>query len=182
MELTTQELARILQLQDDLLGALVGLARTCVRMEDISAVPPLLIAGLSATQAPAQADPLLLTALLEEAHAQKAAETAGCASCLTPCGRFSDFSMQELHCMSTEVQVQKHLLLCALHGIAAQAHALRTLGTPDAKAEDFLLRGVFFLGEYVDAADIHTLVQEAGTLSLHCDALLRHMAADTAEE
>lgn len=123
------------QLQDELTGALIGLARSCEQMEDTSAIPAILQEGLFATITNVNFDDDSLQKMIDEIHEIKNHALKGCEICTAPCGRFFDFSMEEIWTADEDIRSLKSLILFGLRGMAAYAYHARILGYTDEKAD-----------------------------------------------
>lgn len=85
------------RLQDELTGALIGLARAA----DGKAAPAesiwrTLIEGLFTTITNVSFDDAAITRQIEKTHAEKAALIPQCGGCGSPCSRNNDYDMNEL--------------------------------------------------------------------------------------
>lgn len=113
------------RLQNELTGALIGLARAI----DDPAVPSaetwtIMTEGLLATAPDACLSDAALETLIQNVRAEKARLAPGCSQCMAPCGRTADYDMQALWNAEEEVRTLKLRILADLREIAAHiAHA-----------------------------------------------------------
>ena len=117
------------RLWDELLGAVIGLARASEGNEaDLTdETNTALLAGLAAAP---DSDGELLSACIQRIHAEKKRIIPNCYACAMPCGRTSDYHMEDLRLGIGDAPALRALILS---GLRIAALALRQAGAP---AED----------------------------------------------
>ena len=105
-------------LQNELIGALVGLSRAANGNEDMLTPDThrLLLGALSALSN--GSDTAKRTFILR-IHAEKARLAPGCSICPSPCGRTADFDLNELKLESERARTLKMTILSHLAGASA---------------------------------------------------------------
>ena len=113
------------RLQNELTGALIGLARAIDDPAVASAETwTIMTEGLMATAPDACLSDAALETLIQNVRAEKARLAPGCSQCMAPCGRTADYDMQALWNAEEEVRTLKLRILADLREIAAHiAHA-----------------------------------------------------------
>ena len=113
------------RLQNELTGALIGLARAIDDPAVASAETwTVMTEGLLATAPDACLSDAALETLIQNVRAEKARLAPGCSQCMAPCGRTADYDMQALWTAEEEVRTLKLRILADLREIAAHiAHA-----------------------------------------------------------
>lgn len=113
------------RLQNELTGALIGLARAIDDPAVASAETwTIMTEGVLATAPDACLSDATLETLIQSVRAEKARLAPGCSSCTAPCGRTADYDMQALWTAEEEVRALKIRILADLCEIAAHiAHA-----------------------------------------------------------
>lgn len=113
------------RLQNELTGALIGLARAIADPAVPSAETwTIMTEGLLATAPDACLSDAALETLIQNVRAEKARLAPGCSQCMAPCGRTADYDMQALWNAEEEVRTLKLRILADLREIAAHiAHA-----------------------------------------------------------
>lgn len=113
------------RLQNELTGALIGLARAIDDPAVASAETwTVMTEGLLATAPDACLSDAALETLIQNVRAEKARLAPGCSQCMAPCGRTADYDMQALWNAEEEVRTLKLRILAGLREIAAHiAHA-----------------------------------------------------------
>ena len=106
-------------LQNQLLGALVGLSRAANGSEDMitSETNRLMLGALSALRS--GASDTERRAFILRLHTEKARLAPGCSTCPSPCGRTADFDMNELSLEGERTRSLKLSILSCLLGAAA---------------------------------------------------------------
>ena len=117
--------AATVRLQDELTGALIGLARA---IDDpalaYAETWTIMTEGLMATTLDACISDATLETLIQSVRVEKARLAPGCSSCTAPCGRTADYDMQALWTAEEEVRALKLRILADLREIASHiAHA-----------------------------------------------------------
>ena len=113
------------RLQNELTGALIGLARAIDDPAVASAETwTIMTEGLLATAPDACPVDAAIEALIRKVRAEKERLAPGCSQCMAPCGRTADYDMQALWTAEEEVRALKLRILADLREIAAHiAHA-----------------------------------------------------------
>lgn len=130
--------------QMEIFGAAVGLVRTMDKVGADAQSDELLLAALSALDDSPQAD------WVEKLHEQKNILSPDCAVCPTPCGHNDDFDLSTMNLLPDEIREKKNAVI----------NAVLRLAKSDSPDLDLLHRGVFIIGEYVDAAMLDGLLQK----------------------
>ena len=100
------------RLQDELTGALIGLARAvCGGSEPAESAYRIVIEGLFAAVTNVSFDDSALRRLLDEAHREKSRLVPGCGECAVPCGRTNDYDMRKLWEADEDIRSLKSLIL-----------------------------------------------------------------------
>ena len=113
------------RLQNELTGALIGLARAIDDPAVASAETwTIMTEGLMATAPDACLSDAALETLIQNVRAEKARLAPGCSQCMAPCGRTADYDMQALWNAEEEVRTLKLRIVADLREIAGHiAHA-----------------------------------------------------------
>ncbi|MEE1378351.1 MAG: hypothetical protein UF438_06535 [Oribacterium sp.] len=142
------------RLQNELTGALIGLARAIDDPAVASAETwTVMTEGLLATAPDACLSDAALETLIQNVRAEKARLAPGCSQCMAPCGRTADYDMQALWNAEEEVRALKLRILADLREIAA--HIAHAPAQQDEKTDVYplLYEALFKIGydESVDA-------------------------------
>ena len=143
--------ADVAQLQDELTGALIGLARaTDGGMQATPEAWRLMIEGLFTTVTNVNFNEKTIRELIGRVHAEKAQLVPDCSSCAAPCGRTSDYDMNLLWSADEDIRSLKSLVLFGVRGMAAYAHHAMVLGYTDDEVNRFFAKALFAIGEDPD--------------------------------
>ena len=165
--------AHVAQLQDELTGALVGLARAADNAPDVNeGTWQLMIEGLFTTVTNVNFHEKALRQLIDRVHGEKARLVPNCAACTAACGRTSDYDMAQLWNAQEDVRSLKSLILFGVRAMAAYAHHAMVLGYTDAEVNDFFEKALFAIGEDWGMEELLPIVMEVGEKNLKCMALL----------
>lgn len=151
----------MVSIQDQLAGALIGLARpTDGNAHLISpSATAALIDGLAALRS--GADRAALEKLLERIGEEKRKMVPSCFYCASPCGKNDNYDMDRLRDADREVREMKTQLL---QGIQEMAVSLQ--GQPGGAAEGFLYKALIVIGiDEFTPEDLRPILQEMGEIS-----------------
>lgn len=141
--------AATVRLQDELTGALIGLARAIddpavasaetwtIMTEGLMATAPDACLDDTATAPGTCLSDAALETMIQNVRAEKARLAPGCSSCTAPCGRTADYDMQALWAAEEEARALKLRILADLREIAA--HIAHAPAQQDENAEVYLL-------------------------------------------
>ena len=106
-------------LRRELLGCLIGLARTCSNNPPTDDTEGLLLAGLHAADEAVPMSPDRLRALIDRVKADKVAVSPNCATCTSPCGKNDDYDLTRIDDADPAIRAAKERIL---HGLMVRAH------------------------------------------------------------
>ncbi len=164
-------------LQDQLTGALVGLARTVREAkcagEDRRVADDLAMEGLFATLTNVDFDDAELTSLIERVHAERAriAFAAGVS-------QVEDLDLDEVWNAPEDARSLKSLVLFGLRGLAAYAYHAAALTYRDEAVSSFLHEGLAGVAE-ASADELLPLSLKVGEVNLRCMELLDQANTET---
>ena len=98
-------------LRRELLGCLIGLARTCSNNPPTDETEGLLLAGLHAADEATALETERLRALIDRVRADKFAVSPGCAACAAPCGKNDDYDLARMDAAEPSVRQAKERIL-----------------------------------------------------------------------
>ena len=160
--------ADVAGLQDELTGALVGLARTCETAGSTGErTCELVVNGLFACVTNVNFNEFSIRALIEEVHAETAAvaRTAGIEA-------QDDYDMSNMWNADEDIRSLKSLVLFGIRGTAAYAYHARVLGKRDENVDAFFVESLAALAEPGSVDSLLPLVLKVGEINLACMALL----------
>ena len=165
--------AEVAQLQDELTGALIGLARVTDNAPDVNeGTWRLMIEGLFTTVTNVNFNENTLKKLIDRVHEEKARLMPDCSVCASPCGRTTDFDMAEVWEAQEDIRSLKSLILFGIRGMAAYAYHAMVLDYTDEELNRFFAKALFAVGEDWGMEELLPIVLEVGEKNLACMALL----------
>lgn len=166
-------------LQDELTGALVGLARAADGNEPTPSTDLAMLEGLFTTITNVNFDNEAILRQIEVTKKAKEALIPNCACCASHCVRNDDYDMNELWNADEDVRSLKSLILFGLRGMAAYAYHALMLGYSDKEVNNFFYKGMFAIGEDWGMGELLPLVIETGKVNLKCMELLDKANTET---
>lgn len=172
--------ADVAKLQDELTGALIGLARaTDGNTQPTANTYKLIIKGLFTTITNVNFNAETITALIDEVHAEKAKLVPNCSTCADPCGRNNDYDMEKVWNAEEDIRSLKSLILFGIRGMAAYAYHAGVLGYVSDEVNAFFCKALFAIGEDWGMNELLPIVLEVGQHNLTCMALLDKANTET---
>lgn len=170
------------QLQDELTGALIGLARAIEGNEDIinQHTYRLIIEGLFTTITNVNFSNEKLSEYIRRIEAEKQRLVPNCSCCASSCGRNDNYDMQKLWKADEDIRSLKSLILFGVRGMAAYAYHAMVLGYMDEAVNQFFIKALFAVGmDDWGMDELLPIVMEVGEVNLKCMALLDKANTET---
>ena len=165
--------ADVAQLQDELTGALIGLAHA---VENAGYLPKqasrAIIEGLFTTLTNVSFDEKAIARQIELTHAAKDAISPMCASCASPCGKTNDYDLNKIWEANEDIRSLKSLILFGLKGMAAYAYHALMLGFSDEEVNMFFCEALCKVDTEDTMETLLPTVMKVGEINLKCMALL----------
>ena len=172
--------ADVAKLQDELTGALIGLARaTGGATQTTPDTWPIFIEALFTTVTNVNFNEKTIRAMMERVAAEKAKLAPGCSTCASHCDRSDDYDLNELWNAQEDIRSLKSLILFGVRGMAAYAHHAMVLGYMDDEVNRFFAKALFAVGEDWGMDELLPIVMEVGEKNLKCMALLDQANTET---
>ena len=166
-------------LQDELTGALIGLARVCAGQPRTEETDRLILEGLFTTVTNVSFHDGTLRALIDRVNAEKARLMPGCAGCAAPCGNTDNYDLGRLWNADEDVRSLKSLILFGIRGMAAYAYHAMALGYTDGEVNSFFCKALYALAEDWGMEELLPIVMEVGKVNLACMELLDRANTET---
>lgn len=166
-------------LQDELTGALIGLARACSNNPVTERTNRIILEGLFTTVTNVNFSDETVQAMIRKVEQEKKAIVPNCLSCAAPCGHNNDYDMRKLWEAGEDIRSLKSLILFGIRGMAAYAYHAMVLGYSDETVDQFFFRALFAIGEDWGMEEFLPIVMEVGKVNLTCMELLDRANTET---
>jgi hydroxylamine reductase len=156
------------RLQDELTGALIGLANATVGNEDLieEQTMELVLRGLVLRLDENGANEDALQALLRSVRAEKARIVPNCAACINPCGRNADYDMELLWTDHEEIRAGKLQILSGIRRMAREVcRAENISGMQKKEFEAFILNALRAVGDDWMAEALRPMIEATEQMS-----------------
>lgn len=168
------------QLQDELTGALIGLARAT----EGTAVPTqttyqVMLEGLFTTITNVSFDNDAINNMMKKVRKEKEKLVQSCSRCQTPCGKNDEYDMNDLWNDNEDIRSLKSLILFGIRGMAAYAYHAKVLGYSDEEVNKFFCEALFMIGYGDSLETLLPVVLKVGEINLKCMALLDKANTET---
>lgn len=167
--------ANTARLQDELTGALIGLARATEGNEQLvtEEMNQLVLEGLFTTITNVNFNDETLNLLIDKIEDTKKKLVPNCFTCSDSCGRNNNFDMNTLWTTDEDIRSLKSLILFGIRGMAAYAYHASVLGYTDETISKFFYKALFAIGMKDWGMDkLLPIVLEVGKVNLRCMELL----------
>ena len=169
-------------LQDQLTGALIGLARATEG--NVSSVTEdthrLVMEALFATLTNVNFDNNAIEELTRRVEEEKQRLAPDCSVCGSACGRNDNYDMEKLWNADEDIRSLKSLILFGVRGMAAYAYHAALLGYTDEEVNRFFYKALFAVGmDDWGMNELLPVVLEVGEVNLKCMALLDKANTET---
>ena len=167
------------KLQDQLTGALIGLARSSRGKTPSESSHRAMIEGLFTTITNVSFDEERIREQIENVKKEKNVLTAGSGDGSQPCTGNEDYDMDLLWNADEDILSLKSLILFGLRGMAAYAFHAMVLGYSDEEVNAFFYEGLCAVGEEWTMEQLLPVVLKVGEINLKCMALLDRANTET---
>lgn len=164
--------ARTANLQDELTGALIGLAKVCENNLYTKETTEIVMEGLFTTITNVNFHDEVLEKMIQKVHEEKRRIVPDGSSCAFRCGNISDYNMKELWEANEDIRSLKSLILFGIRGMAAYAYHAWVLGYSDEEVNQFFYRALSIIGNEREQEELLPIVLETGAVNLKCMELL----------
>lgn len=159
-------------LQDELTGALIGLARACENNAKTDATDRIIIEGLFSTITNVNFNDETLRAMIDRIHKEKSRIVPGCAACASPCGNTNDYDMKQIWEADEDIRSLKSLILFGIRGMSAYAYHALMLGYRDETVNAFFYKALSVISYDYGMDELLPIVLEVGEVNFRCMELL----------
>ena len=170
------------QIQDQLTGALIGLARATDGNEHLisESSTAVVVEGLFATLTNVNFDNAALEKLLDRVEAEKRKMVPDCFACASPCSKNNEYNMENLWNADEDIRSLKSLILFGIRGVAAYAYHAAVLGYHDEAVNRFFYKALIAIGmDDWGMEELLPIVLEVGEVNLKCMAMLDKANTET---
>ena len=171
--------AAVAKRQDQLTGALIGLARAADTNTPTASTHRAVIEGLFTTLTNVNFSEETVRQQIDTVRREKALLTPNCGACACPCGRTDEYDLGKLWETDEDIRSLKSLILFGLRGMAAYAYHAMVLGYTDEEVNRFFYEGLFAIGEDWGMEELLPMVMKVGQVNLKCMALLDKANTET---
>jgi len=162
----------VAKLQDELTGALIGLARAATNGAKSDRTTHLILEGLFTTITNVSFNEETLRSLISDVNNEKNAVSPSCDSCGSRCGSTDNYDMNKIWNADKNVRSLKSLILFGIRGMAAYAYHALMLGYQSEEINNFFYNALSALAEDWGKDELLPLVLETGKINLSCMELL----------
>ncbi len=166
-------------LQDELTGALIGLAKACGNNTPTDNSTRLIIEGLFTTITNVNFNNATIQKMINRVREEKAKIVPGCSTCAFPCGNTDDFDMKNIWETDEDIRSLKSLILFGIRGMAAYAYHALVLGYEDKEVNDFFYKALAVISYDLEIDALLPVVLEVGEVNLKCMELLDRANTET---
>lgn len=165
---------KILDLKNELTGALIGLAKSCLNNPKTDNTDRIIIEGLYSTAGDnLDLDNEVLFTLINKVKNEKNNIVPNCGMCASPCGNTSDYDMNKLWNDTDDIRAIKTLILFGIREISVYAYNAMTLGYENIEVNEFFYKSLSVIGYEMKMNDLLPIALEIGKINMKCMELLK---------
>lgn len=154
------------KLQDELTGALIGLAHVCSTNPKTKETDRLILEGLFTTVTNVSFNNETIQKLIDRVNLEKNSNAG-------------NYDMDKIWNAQEDIRSLKSLLLFGIRGMAAYAYHAMVLGYESEEVNAFFYKALYVLGEELGMEELLPVVMEAGKVNLSCMELLDRANTET---
>lgn len=156
----------IKKLQNQLIGTLIGLARATSGNGDLVTFSTI-DTTIKALVLCDSDDSQVLSKLINKVEEEKKKLVPDCYYCMNPCGRTSNYDMNELETLSEEIQTIKFEILSGIKKIASSIKQNSSLAYEDENILNIFYRALFAIGENTWSKEwLQSVIQDLENINL----------------
>jgi hydroxylamine reductase len=159
--------ADVANLQDELTGALIGLALAAEGRKPSESADRAMLSGLFTTITNVNFSSDAVAEMTDRVRAEAAKFKGGCAGCAMNCGA-GDLDMAEIWRADEDIRSLKALILFGLRGMAAYAYHAMVLGYTDEAVNAFFYEGLRAVARENTMDALLPLVLKTGEVNFKC--------------
>lgn len=159
-------------LQDELTGALIGLAKACGNKLKTDNTTRIIIEGLFTTIENVNFNDEILKEMIAKVRVEKNVIAPNCSCCASPCGNTDEYNMEQLWNADEDIRSIKSIILFSIREIAAYAYHALVLGYEDEKVNNFFYKALSIISYDLEMKYLLPVVSEAEEVKLQCMELL----------
>ena len=160
-------------LQDELTGALIGLAKACGHNPRLETTTGILVEGLFTTITNVNFKDEVLIKMIKRVRQEREKIVPNCSKCTSVCGNTSEYDMKEIWDSDEDIRSLKSSILFGLRGIAAYAYHAMVLGYEDEAVNEFFYKALSIISYDLSIDQLLPVVLEVGEINLACMELLK---------
>lgn len=164
--------ANTANLQDELTGAIVGLARACAQNAYTENTTKLMVEALFTTITNVNFNDETLKILIEKVRVRKQEIISGGENSTSDNHDVNDYDMKNLWNATEDIRSLKSLILFGIRGMAAYAYHAAVLGYQEEEVDQFFYKALTLIGSDMSMEELLPAVLEVGAVNLKCMELL----------
>ena len=154
--------AETARLQDELTGALIGLARACGNNPKTENTDRVIIEGLFTCVTNVNFNAKTVEGMISAVREEKNRVVPNCRDCASSCGNTDDFDMENIWNDNEDIRSLKSLILFGIRGMAAYAYHAMVLGYEDEAVNQFFYKALCAISYEMKMGDLLPIVLEVG--------------------
>ena len=166
-------------LQDELTGALIGLAKACGNNPKTENTDRVIIEGLYTTITDMNFNDETMQNMITKVENEKKTVAPGCSLCQSRCGNTDNYDMKKLWNDHEEIRSLKSEILFGIREMAAYAYRAMVLGYTSEEVNDFFYKALAVIGYEMEPEDLLSVILEMNEKNPICKELLDKANATT---
>lgn len=164
--------AAVAALQDELTGALIGLAKAGCNQARTADTDRLIIGGLYTTLTNVNFNQETVIHMIEQVNREKNRILESLDACSSQANKDDYYDLNNIWDASEDIRSLKSLILFGIRGMAAYAYHAMVLGYEEEAVNQFFYRALCVIREEENIEELLSVALEVGKVNLQCMALL----------
>lgn len=160
----------LIDLQNTLTGALIGLSKTCIVHKKTDKTDSIIIESLQNSDS---FNKDILNILINKVNSEKNAIAPNCSTCLSKCGNTDNFDMSKLYNEDDNTHALKILILYSARSIATKLYQAMAFGITDNYIIEFLYKSLGIISEQLTADALNDILIQASNIALLCEKIYK---------
>ena len=166
-------------LQDELTGALIELARVCENKAALESTTKLIVEGLFTTITNVNFHDDVLKKTIDRVHKETGKMMQGGFVSSFEYQGENDYDMKHIWQAEEDIRSLKSLILFGIRGMAAYAYHAAVLGYHYSQVDEFFYQALSFIGKDSSQQELLAMVMKVGEINLQCMELLDKANTET---
>lgn len=164
-----EQINKLAEMRDELVGAMIGLAKSCQNNPKTENTDSVIIEGLFLSARNTDSNQETLQAMIDKVNKEKDIIVPNCKHCQSPCGNTSNYDMNEIWNAPEDIRSAKSKLLVISQELAKYAYQAMEQGYENEEVNYFFHKALCMLGYDLEEEHLLPVIKEAQEYLEQCE-------------